>query len=102
MSLRVSLGKSGRGLLLGKVCFARESNFKEVILPLFQTKVEIFRILWYLPCYKVHKKLNTVFYQTGEGSLSVKIWLAQLEKVFLSPGTCFFRRNFPNIEEEFS
>ena len=26
----------------------------------------------------------------------------QLEKVFLPPGTCFLRRNFPNIEEEFS
>ena len=27
---------------------------------------------------------------------------AQLQKVFLSPGTCFLRQNFPNIEEEFS
>ena len=29
-------------------------------------------------------------------------FLPQLQKVFLSPGTCFLRRNFPNIEEEFS
>ena len=28
--------------------------------------------------------------------------LAQLEKVFLPLGTGFLRRNFPNIEEEFS
>ena len=27
---------------------------------------------------------------------------AQLQKVFLPPGSCFLRRNFPNIEEEFS
>ena len=27
---------------------------------------------------------------------------AQLQKVFLPPGTDFLRRNFPNIEEEFS
>ena len=27
---------------------------------------------------------------------------AWLQKVFLPPGTCFLRRNFPNIEEEFS
>ena len=26
----------------------------------------------------------------------------QLEKVFLPPGTVFLRRNFPNIEKEFS
>ena len=26
----------------------------------------------------------------------------QLEKVFLPPGTVFLRRNFPNIEDEFS
>ena len=26
---------------------------------------------------------------------------AQLQKVFLPPGTDFLRRNFPNIEEEF-
>ena len=27
---------------------------------------------------------------------------AQLQKVFLPPGTDFLRQNFPNIEEEFS
>ena len=27
---------------------------------------------------------------------------SQLQKVFLPPGTDFLRRNFPNIEEEFS
>ena len=27
---------------------------------------------------------------------------AKLEKVFLPPGACFLRQNFPNIEEEFS
>ena len=27
---------------------------------------------------------------------------AQLQKVFLPPGTWFLRQNFPNIEEEFS
>ena len=27
---------------------------------------------------------------------------AQLQKVFLPPGTGFLRRNFPNIDDEFS
>ena len=27
---------------------------------------------------------------------------AQFQKVFLPPGTCFLRQNWPNIEEEFS
>ena len=32
----------------------------------------------------------------------VCVLYAQLQKVFLPPGTCFLRQNFPNIEEEFS
>ena len=28
--------------------------------------------------------------------------VAQLQKVFLPPGTGFLRRNFPNIDKEFS
>ena len=32
----------------------------------------------------------------------IDTWRPQLEKVFLPPGTCFLRQNFPNIEEEFS
>ena len=69
MSLRVSLGKSGRGLLLGKVCFARESNFKEVILPLFQTKVEIFSTL----VFTRDVRGEAFFCGAGRGGARVKI-----------------------------
>ena len=31
-----------------------------------------------------------------------RAYQAQLQKVFLPPGACFLRQNFPNIEEEFS
>ena len=34
--------------------------------------------------------------------MSVGFLEAQLQKVFLPPGTDFLRQNFPNIEEEFS
>ena len=33
---------------------------------------------------------------------SADVTLPQLQKVFLPPGTGFLRRNFPNIDDEFS
>ena len=36
------------------------------------------------------------------GSYRCSKLTAKLEKVFLPPGACFLRQNFPNMEEEFS
>ena len=50
------------------------------------------------------KKLHFFWTFSNSGWLSggYDVPGAQLQKVFLPPGTDFLRRNFPNIEEEFS
>ena len=45
---------------------------------------------------------NILWYSNMCSTLHINTFSAQLQKVFLPPGTDFLRRNFPNIEEEFS
>ena len=50
-------------------------------------------------------KSDSVKYVSVNSVMSCRILSnpeAQLQKVFLPPGTGFLRQNFPNIEEEFS
>ena len=50
----------------------------------------------------LYKALNDLIPDFQQPQKASNLSDAQLQKVFLPPGSGFLRRNFPNIDDEFS